>query len=55
MLRLVSSVLLAIVLAGCATQGSDLLKRQNEIQDCILKGGHPRPGTGNTVECVIPI
>lgn len=37
---------------GCASPEVDaLLLRQHQIQDCILSGGHPHLGPGDTILC----
>ena len=48
-------ILLALLLAGCATKGLPSLNEQldfnQQIQDCIAQGGHPSLGVGHTVVC----
>jgi hypothetical protein len=44
--------LLLYALTGCAGLATTLQARQQAVQDCILAGGHPRPGPGDTVICL---
>lgn len=45
----------AVLLCGCSTKGiptpSEILDRNQQIQDCILSGGHPHAGPSNTIIC----
>ena len=41
-----------LIVAGCASPEVDaLLLRQRAVQDCILSGGHPHLGPGDTIVC----
>lgn len=44
--------ILGCALFGCASpEVNQLLMRQRQVQDCILGGGHPHAGPGDTIIC----
>jgi len=51
LIRAVFVALALLVLAGCSAAANALQARQRAVQDCILAGGHPRPGPGDTIIC----
>lgn len=52
LVRLLIFLFAVYMLSGCATATKrDLDSLNQNIQDCILSGGHPRLGPENTVIC----
>lgn len=43
---------LLVLFGGCSHAASDLDRRQREVQDCILSGGHARLGPDDSILCV---
>lgn len=51
-IRLLIFVLVILSLSACADKNLvDLTSRQQEIQDCILSGGHAHLGPDNSIVC----
>lgn len=45
------AIVAVCMLAACSHVASDLERRQREVQDCILAGGHAHLGPGQTILC----